>query len=99
MTSKTQSKPSLEQLLTLSPQLQHQGRPRYSAAELRRGVHSIQLLCCHLQSSLPSESFKQILTSFQDSLLLHSKLLEDHQTSLEETQISLSSQGDPPPPT
>lgn len=96
MTSKTRSKPSSEQLLTLSPQLLHRGKLRYSPEELRQGVHSLLLLCSRLQSSLPSESFKQILTSFQDSLLLHSKQLDDHQISLS-TQTSSSSQEDPQP--
>ncbi len=98
MTSKTPSKPSSEQLRTLSPLLQHQGKPRYTPADLQLVARSILLLCSRLQSSLPSESFKQILTSFQEALLLPSKQLDDHLTSLS-TQISSSSQEVPPPAT
>ncbi len=88
MTSKTQSKPSSEQLLTLSPQLQHRGKLRYTQEDLRQGALSLLLLCSRLQSSLPSGSFKPILTSFQDSLLLHSKQLDALLMSLEETDLS-----------
>ncbi len=97
MTLKMPSKPSSEQLLTLSPLLQHQGKPRYSLEDLQRGVHSILLLCSRLQSSLPSESCKQILTSFQECLEPSSRLLDDHLTSL--IKNALSSQEDPPPQT
>lgn len=82
MTSRTPSKPASEQLQTLSPQLQHRGKPRYLLVDLQRAQRSSLQLCSLLLSSLPSESCKQILTSFQEVLLQHSKLLDDHLISL-----------------
>ena len=84
MTSKTPSKPNSEQQPTPSPLLQHRGKPRYSLEDLQRAQHSCQLLCSRLLSSLPNESSKQILTSFQEALLLHSKQLDDHLISSKE---------------
>ncbi len=84
MTSRTPSKPASEQQQMLSPQLQHRGKPRYQLADLQRGQHSLHLLCSRLLSSLPSESSKLILISFQDSLEQHSKQLDAHLISLSE---------------
>ncbi len=84
MTSKMPSKPNSELLQTLSPQLLHRGKLRYSLEDLLQGAHSLQRLCSRLQSSLPSESSKPILTSLQECLELNLKLLEDLQTSSSE---------------
>ncbi len=97
MTSKTPSKPSSEQLLTLSPLLQHQGKPRYTLEDLQQGVHSLLLLCSRLQSSLPNESSKPILTSFQECLVPSSKQLDDLLTS--SNLSDSSSQGESLPQT
>ncbi len=78
MTSKTPSKPSSERQPTQSHPLLHRGKPRYFLVDLQRGQHSLLLLCSRLLSSHPSESSKQILTSFQEALQPHSKQLDDH---------------------
>ncbi len=88
MTSKMPSKPSSELPPTLSPLLQHQGKPRYFLVDLQRGQHSLLLLCSRLLSSLPSESCKQILLSFQENLELSSREVDAHLTSLSETDSS-----------
>ncbi len=84
MTSRTPSKPSSEQLQTLSPLLLHRGKPRYTVEDLLQGAHSLRLLCSRLQSSHPSESSKPILTSLEECLELNLQLLEDLQTSSSE---------------
>jgi len=84
MTSKMPSKPSSEPQPTLSPQLQHRGRPRYFLVDLQRGLHSNLLLCSRLLSSHPIESSKQILISSQANLEEVSKALDAHQISLQE---------------
>ncbi len=98
MTSKMPSKQASEPQPTLSPQLQHRGKPRYFLVDLQRALHSNLLLCSRLLSSLPSESSKLILISSQTNLQQTSKQLDDHLISLQ-TQTSLSSQEDPPSPT
>jgi len=92
MISRTQSKLSLEQLQTLCPQLQHQGKRRYTPEDLLLALHSLQQLCSLLQSSLPSESFKSILTSLEGCLQPSSKQVEDLLISL--IKSSSSSQED-----
>ncbi len=95
MTSKTPSKPASEQLPTLSPQLLHRGKPRYTLEALPPALHSLRLLCSRLLSSHPSESSKPILISLQLKLLNSSEQLDVLLTSLSEKTQDSSSQEDP----